>query len=205
MQVTETAAQYNYSPFKCLYENLLHAPSNLYIGLNACLVREIPGTMIYFVGYRGSARLLTHFFENEDVNMNNNNDNTDNSDNDHVTGNREKKKNYWIILPSGSIGGVAFWTVMYPVDLIKSKIQTQMMKKSHNNVIGQEQELQLNSNNLTVWRMLNDRYKQYGFRSLYAGYSLVALRSTIFGAILFGSYEYCRQALHNAHDKIYSN
>ena len=54
MQVTETSLQYNNSPFKCLYDNLLHKPSNLFIGLDACLIREILRTFTYFVSYRGS-------------------------------------------------------------------------------------------------------------------------------------------------------
>ena len=211
MQVSSTAAKYNNSLIKCLKYNLVSNPRNLFTGLTACWVREIPGTFIYFVSYRATTRALQQlrgkFYSKRSGNSNDINNNTS-----HVGGD----PSMWIVLTGGGVAGITFWSIMYPIDLIKSKQQSIDMfdynkRQIEYNILKKSGNIKMNltmqaSNSARIyeneyikqnsmWSLMTDRIKQYGFRSLYNGWSVTAVKSIIGNALIFGAYEYSRQFL----------
>merc|ERR1712154_182521 len=152
----------------CLRQHLGRNPASLFTGLSATWMREIPGTFTYFVAYHGTIRSLNLFGGRA------------------VT----EKPNNWMILSGGAVAGLSFWGLFYPIDLIKSQMQTQTIHASNvDTVIAAEQA------KIRVSRALIDRVKQHGFMSLYNGYSVTIPRAIISNACIFFVYEYCRKQL----------
>eukprot|EP01083_Nonionella_stella_P129832 393963_1 len=167
MQAEHTAKYYK-STMDCVRYHFRTNPLNFLTGLYATGLREIPGTFVYFIAYRGTTRFLKY------------NTNTPQSEESPT----------WMILSGGAMAGLSFWGIFYPVDLIKSQMQTQpqyIATNTANTVI----------NNQSVVRLMIDRVKRYGFLSLYNGYSVTIPRAIISNACIFFVYEYCRKNLDN--------
>ena len=70
-----------------------------YQGVSALLLREIPANFFYFGGYEGMKNLLRS--PDED---------------DH-------KLATWKLIVSGGFGGMTYWGSIYPIDVLKTKLQ----------------------------------------------------------------------------------
>jgi len=173
--------------FHCVSYHLRHNPLNLMTGLKATLYREIPGTFIYFYAYRFTTRNLTNIF--------------------YSNGSYDKCPPLWIIFAGGAMSGVTFWTIMFPIDLVKSIIQSQKFEINHNlkmaSLVSQNNTtitttLNHNNNttaNISIFKTIFQRYKRYGFMSLYNGYSVTMPRALVFNGMIFTIYEYTRNML----------
>lgn len=173
MQSSETAIQYR-STLHCFFSNLRYSPSNLLCGLSATCLREIPGSMIYFLGYRGTTRTLNYLTNND---MDNNN------------------TPQWIVLCGGAMAGISFWSAIFPIDLIKSRIQTRPLLLNLTTNYCQTQTTNLNLKQPTILSALYQRWMQYGFKSLYNGFSITLPRAIIGNATVFCAYETSRNYL----------
>merc|ERR1712130_581243 len=161
------------STIDCVRKNARMNPLNFLTGLHATCLREIPGTFVYFIAYRGTIRFLKY------------------STNTPL----ESDVNNWMILSGGAMAGLSFWGLFYPIDLIKSQIQTQITlnisNKNINTVIAEQTKCGIS-------QALMNRVKQHGFMSLYNGYSVTIPRAIISNACIFFVYEYCRKHLDSA-------
>lgn len=79
-------------------------------------------------------------------------------------------------MTAGGVGGIVFWLVTYPVDVIKSRIQV-------NN----------EGNILSVFQRI---IKNEGVLVLYNGLLPTLIRTVPATATLFVTYEYCKKILH---------
>ena len=156
----ETTAKHYASTMHCLRQHIGRHPASLFTGLSATWMREIPGTFVYFVAYHGTTRSMNYLGGRA------------------VT---EAPSN-WTILSGGAVAGLSFWGLFYPIDLIKSQMQTQ---EAH--VCGAEGP--------SVWRMMTSRVRQRGMLSMYNGFSVTVPRAIISNACLFFVYESCRKLL----------
>ena len=77
---------------------------------------------------------------------------------------------------AGGVGGISFWTSVYPFDAVKSRIQVE-------------------SSNDSILTVLTKIYKNHGFRGLYSGYSITVFRSFIGSGVLFVVYENIKESL----------
>ncbi|XP_065832545.1 mitochondrial basic amino acids transporter-like isoform X2 [Oscarella lobularis] len=73
----------------------------VYVGLVACLARDVPGFAIYFSSYHFLCNALT------------------------PVGERTETLSTPRLLLSGGLAGMASWTLFYPFDVIKSRLQAQ--------------------------------------------------------------------------------
>ena len=71
-----------------------------YQGYVALLLREIPANFFYFGGYECMKDLLRSPGEEEDIQL--------------AT---------WKVIVSGGFGGVTYWCSIYPIDVLKTKLQ----------------------------------------------------------------------------------
>jgi solute carrier family 25 ornithine transporter 2/15 len=79
---------------------------------------------------------------------------------------------------AGAIGGMSFWTLTYPADVAKSRIQVTNSKTNMVTMI------------LKIW-------KYEGFGQLYNGLTPTLVRTIPATATLFVTYEYSKRFLHN--------
>jgi len=129
-----------------------------YKGLTPLLLREVPGYFMFFGGYEGTKKLLMS----------------------------SKDESYnpvaWKVIIAGGVGGMAFWGSVYPVDVIKSKLQVSDEK----------------SRQQTMFKMATEMLKNEGIGSFYRGVGPTLLRSFPANAALFLVYEWTKKALWEA-------
>lgn len=122
----------------------------LWKGLGSTLLREVNGTAIWF----GSYELLTDKIGESSLIPNNVNS-----------------------LISGALAGATFNLLTFPVDTIKSNIQTNDVLKNHGK-----------DSNLSYLSII----KSLGIRRLYSGLSITLIRSLPANAMIFYSYEWLK-------------
>ena len=71
-----------------------------YQGFSALLLREVPANFFYFGGYEGMKNILRSPEEVEDSDL-----------------------TAWKLIISGGVGGMSFWASIYPIDVLKTKLQ----------------------------------------------------------------------------------
>ena len=81
------------------------------------------------------------------------------------------------LMLSGSVGGMSYWTCCYPLDLIKSRIQ------SRSNVSAK------------ILPNIRSLYAEGGYRAFFKGYGISMLRSIPSAAATFTVYELAIKAL----------
>eukprot|EP00484_Ammonia_sp_Unknown_P028431 CAMPEP_0197032524 /NCGR_PEP_ID=MMETSP1384-20130603/11191_1 /TAXON_ID=29189 /ORGANISM="Ammonia sp." /LENGTH=328 /DNA_ID=CAMNT_0042462207 /DNA_START=6 /DNA_END=992 /DNA_ORIENTATION=+ len=188
MQASHTAIMYENSTLKCFIHNITRNPLQMF-DTNALIAtgcREIPGSVIWFSGYKVTTRALTSMF----VHGHREQDGMEDSDG-HRGEEDDVEVPSWIFLCGGGMAGLSYWTCCYPFDLIKSIIQTEQV---HTGMDQPTRKLS-GSNSQSFWKRLYTRYRMYGFVSLYNGFSVTIPRAIISNAAIFMSYEYCRMYL----------
>ncbi|RCI01803.1 hypothetical protein CU098_008932 [Rhizopus stolonifer] len=124
----------------------------LFRGLWATIVREIPAYAGFYTGFEFTKRYLT------DQN--------------------KKEASVLQLMISGAAGGVSYWTCSYPLDVVKSIVQSQEKPPK----------------GLYVLSVLRQVYKRGGFASLFRGFTTSVLRSIPAAGATFTAYELCMRA-----------
>lgn len=126
----------------------------LWHGFNLTLLREMGGTAVWFASYEESVKSLNKKFPNQ------------------------KNTN---LLVSGAVAGFVFNLSIYPIDTIKSNIQTYDMTS------GSKKKL----NFVSAFKHLTGR--PGGLLNLYNGLGITLLRSIPANAVIFYTYEYLKK------------
>lgn len=88
-----------------------HSYRGLYCGWNITVAREVPGSLIFFMGLEGLKKILARPEDDpEELNI---------------------FKNIFAV----SIAGCLLWLAIYPVDVIKSRVQVMTSKKTLQDVV----------------------------------------------------------------------
>ncbi|EKF30783.1 mitochondrial carrier protein, putative [Trypanosoma cruzi marinkellei] len=128
----------------------------LYKGGVAMLAREVPGTAAYCGTYDKVKEFLTPL------------------------GGSTAELSPWRLMFAGGCSGVAFWTVFFPADVVKTRMQVDPV--------------------FSQWsfgKALRVLYAEGGMRALYCGWSLTAVRSFPSNAAIFATYDLSMRAFKN--------
>jgi Mitochondrial carrier protein len=139
-----------------------HGYSGLYRGLHATLAREIPSFAIYFSVYeyvKGFINDQIRFGKDGSVN-----------------------KNIWISsVIGGGVSGCLSWACIYPLDVIKTRIQTAPMR--------------VKASDLGVITVGRNLVRDYGWKILFRGVDITLLRAFPTNCIIFPVYEFALSQL----------
>lgn len=127
--------------------------SSLWSGLGPTLVLAIPTTILYFVSYEQLRLRLKAFY------------------NKNVKPGQEKTQPFWIPLAAGSTARIIAATTVSPLELIRTKMQSQNLSYSEIN------------------KSLKFLIKQNGIRHLWKGIFPTLYRDVPFSAIYWVNYE----------------
>lgn len=127
--------------------------AGLFRGLSSTLAREVPGYFFFFGGYEGARELLA------------------------PPGVAKADIGPWRTMLSGAVGGTIFWLVMFPIDVVKSRIQVEGLRDS-------------------MFSVLSCVFQTEGYRALYKGLLPTLMRTMPACATLFLVYEYSRKIMH---------
>ncbi|OBZ85514.1 Amino-acid transporter arg-13 [Choanephora cucurbitarum] len=137
-----------------------HGPSGFYRGFLATLLRETGGGMFWFGAYEYTCAQFIQYRESK-------------------TGEKVFKKD---LSPSelmlgGALGGMAYNLSLFPVDVIKSQMQTD------------EQLTTSNTKQRTFVQTARGLYQAGGYKAFYRGCGITVARSAPTSAIIFLTYE----------------
>ncbi|KPJ16870.1 Mitochondrial ornithine transporter 1 [Papilio machaon] len=127
----------------------------LFRGLVPTIMREMPGYFFFFGGYEGTRELLAKPGQSKD------------------------DIGFVKTMIAGAVGGCVLWTVIFPSDVIKSRVQISNKKLKF----------------LTVGYEI---VKKEGFLALYNGLKPTLIRTVPATAVLFVVYEYSKKFMHQS-------
>jgi hypothetical protein len=134
-----------------------HGISGLYRGLHATLAREVPSFAIYFSVYEYVKGFLNHRMSYEKDGI--------------------LYENTWFSsVIGGGVSGCISWACIYPLDVIKTRIQTAPM--------------QVPASDLRVINVGRNLVREYGWRILFRGVDITLLRAFPTNCIIFPVYEF---------------
>lgn len=128
--------------------------TGLFKGFQSTLIREVVGTAIWFGTFESVNQYLEQKYPNKD----------------------------WTVLLSGAAAGITFNTSIFPIDTIKSNIQTYDIYHPHQK--GKE---------LSTWKMSSQLVKELGILRLYNGLGITLIRAVPANAIIFYTYEFLKK------------
>ncbi|XP_029053894.1 mitochondrial ornithine transporter 1 [Osmia bicornis bicornis] len=126
----------------------------LFSGLSSTIAREMPGYFFFFGGYEITRELLSK--PNESRN----------------------DIGWQKTMIAGGVGGTVLWLVIFPADVIKSRIQVKNLKEP-------------------ALVIMKDIVRNEGIGALYNGLKPTLLRTVPATATLFVTYEYTKKFMHN--------
>lgn len=135
-----------------------HGVRGVYQGLSATFIRDIPANSLYFGSYEIARRAFLK------------------------TGQKLEDLEAWKVLISGGIGGIMYWLLTYPTDVIKSTMQTDSTIISERKYKG--------------WIDCATKiYHAEGTRGFFKGVAPCLLRSFPANAVCFLGYEQAKKLL----------
>lgn len=147
--------------------------TGLFTGLSATLMREIPGNAVWLGTYETIKGVFQTYNERHRVPS-------------HPSSNASSLLQLTAVqsMLAGGVSGVMFWTVFFPADVVKTRMQVLSSANTAAHPLP------------SFGSMLQVLYREGGVRRLYAGWWITALRSFPSNAALFSTYEVVRNGLH---------
>ncbi|KAK0167308.1 hypothetical protein PV327_004725 [Microctonus hyperodae] len=153
VQLTQTIKTQRIGPWN-LTRQIVRANgiAGLFRGLSSTIAREMPGYFFFFGGYEATRELLAK------------------------PGQKRDDIGWQKTMVAGAVGGTVLWLVIFPADVVKSRIQVQNLK---------EPALQIMKNIV----------RNEGITALYNGLKPTLIRTIPATATLFVAYEYTKKIL----------
>lgn len=129
----------------------------IFQGLGATLCRNVPGTAVYFTAYEWMRRFFARESESRDLSAGS-------------------------VIAAGGMAGVVFWLSCYPMDLIKSRIQTDHPDPSQRRYRG-------------VLDCVRQIHATEGYRGFWRGFSACLVRAFPVNAATFLAFETFRSLI----------
>lgn len=126
----------------------------MFKGLVPTFIREMPGYFFFFGGYEGTRELLRQPNQTKD------------------------EIGLWRTMVAGAVGGMIFWTVIFPADVVKSRVQI---------ATGQSG---------STLNVVTTIFRNEGILALYNGLLPTLCRTIPATAVLFATYEYSKKFFH---------
>ncbi|XP_031782686.1 mitochondrial ornithine transporter 1 isoform X2 [Nasonia vitripennis] len=131
--------------------------SGMYRGLTSTIAREMPGYFFFFGAYELTRELLAK------------------------PGQTRDDIGWQKTMVAGAVGGSVLWLVIFPADVVKSRIQVQNLKTP-------------------ALVIMKDIVRAEGFSALYNGLKPTLIRTVPATATLFVTYEYVKKLMHRVMD-----
>ncbi|KAF2098802.1 MC family mitochondrial carrier protein [Rhizodiscina lignyota] len=148
MQPSGTARLYS-GPWDCIRKIVrVSGPQGLFRGQNMSIVREFQAFGCYFVTFEGCLRMITAARKQ-----------------------RREELSTWLVASCGALAGIAFWVGCYPLDVVKTKLQS--------DGFGQQQRYK------NAWAAAVQTWKSGRVKAFWRGLSPTLLRTMLSSAGTF--------------------
>ncbi|KAI9140938.1 mitochondrial carrier domain-containing protein, partial [Paraphysoderma sedebokerense] len=160
--------------------------AGLYRGGTITFLREGPGYAVYFGTYEYTKRLLASLLESNRLSSHDRlrplKPKTEYASND-------KKWERPIQLFAGGVAGVASWASIYPLDVIKSRVQTIPSQSVETRIYATKNPL------AQIYYLSRDIYIQEGVKPFVKGMKPTLIRGFVVNAVTFVTYEWLMEKL----------
>lgn len=129
--------------------------SGLFLGFRPTIIREMGGNCFYFMGYTGTLRIIQKY-----------------------NGSKDLHAGHFMV--AGGVAGLVFWAPVYPVDVIKTLIQTDSPTKPRYK---------------GIMDCMRQTVKEGGGKAVFKGIGPAVARSFPANAVTFLAYEWTRAKL----------
>jgi hypothetical protein len=147
-------------------------PFSIFRGLSSTIARDVPFTFFFFGGYDLSKSLLlltkSSFLCSTPS--------SSSSSSSSPSGDPSLELNYFGTYLAGGFGGAFAWSISFPMDSIKSKVQT-------------------TDTNLSIRQAAREIYQSAGWRGFYRGWTAAVIRAFPANAGLILGYEFVLKLL----------
>jgi len=144
----------------------------MFRGINSTFCRDIPGDAAYFMVYEYMKRFLLQFSSKHNGDAES-----------HNIAGKHQPLPAWVAVGAGGTAGMSFWFSIYPMDVIKTRIQTQPehLPPKYKGVIDCAIKI----------------YREEGINTFFRGFIPTLLRSFPTSAVNFLMYETTKDLLHS--------
>lgn len=97
------------------------------------------------------------------------------------------------VLTCGGLAGVATWASVFPLDVIKTQVQTQGWKApsvSHSGLAISANATSARSKRSETWKITKDIYQNHGVRGFFSGFTVCCARAFLVNAVQWAVYEW---------------
>jgi solute carrier family 25 (mitochondrial carnitine/acylcarnitine transporter), member 20/29 len=178
--------EYYHGPVDAVYSiTKKNGIQRLYQGWWSTLLREIPAFGLYFCVYDYLKDVtntqLVQCWTDDSINPCNSNI-SDNNKNNNYSSPTKVTSHTWIASAiAGGLSGSLTWAIVYPVDLIKSRIQTAALTTPHSQ--------------LRMIHVATNIVQQHGVSHLFRGLNITLLRALPVNGTIFPVYEFTLQQM----------
>ena len=161
-----------------------HGVAGLYRGLGATVARQCPGFVAYFGSYDATRSALLPYLRRRRRRRGDDGDDGISSaaaTTANATGGRRRRDELLASIAAGGLSGTLSWAIVYPLDLIKTRIQSLP-----------------HDCRAREWGMVSvgsDVVRRHGWRALYRGFGITMMRAFPVNGIIFPTYEMTSEAL----------
>ncbi len=95
------------------------------------------------------------------------------------------------VLICGGLAGIATWASIFPLDVIKTRVQTQTLEavSSTSPLLGQDSLPLHQRQHVGAWQIAKNAYKAQGMRVFFSGFGVCCARAFIVNAVQWAAYE----------------
>ena len=156
-QRSSTAGKKYTGPIHCLLSILKdRGPKGLFAGLTPLLMRDVPFNTLFFGTYRTYCAGFKYMNGRQD----------------------QSELSAVEVFLAGGFAGMTAWSIVFPFDIVKSRMQTGMSMDAHGNLVPSAQQS-------SVTEVASQVYREGGLRKFYRGWTPAVLRAFPANAALF--------------------
>lgn len=144
----------------------------LYFGGTVTAVRDSVGYGFYFWSYELSRRWMGRYGGNETAD----------------------------VLLCGGLAGIVTWASIFPLDVIKTRVQTQVLIAETAPLLGGD-GLEVKTKRLGAWQVAKEAYREGGPRVFFRGLGICSVRAFIVNAVQWAAYEWIMTELGQGRDR----
>ncbi|KAF4121590.1 solute carrier family 25 (mitochondrial carnitine/acylcarnitine transporter), member 20/29 [Geosmithia morbida] len=97
------------------------------------------------------------------------------------------------VLLCGGLAGVATWASVFPLDMIKTRVQTQGMMEAiamdSSALLQSNQQVLRHRHHAGAWQITQEAYRKHGTAIFFRGFTVCCIRAFIVNAVQWGAYE----------------
>lgn len=106
------------------------------------------------------------------------------------------------VLLCGGLAGIVTWASIFPLDVVKTRVQTQVLTPESAPLLGGIEGVEVKARNrVGAWQVAKEAYREGGARVFFRGLGVCSVRAFIVNAVQWAAYEWIMTELGQGRDR----